>query len=262
MEDYNYIKIKELENWKEKMKKRPSIINKASKEAQNKLNSVLPENYHKILTTAIKNMTKVVLFGSKYTTKVPIENISLEERDNLAYEKIRLYKKTAMLEGAGTGAGGIIVGFADFPLLLSIKIKLLYEIASIYGFDTKDYRERIYILNIFQLAFSSQNHVNSIFKDMEDFNSLKDNLSDDIDEFDWRKFQQEYRDYIDLAKLLQLAPGIGAFVGAYVNNKLVDKLGEYAIYSYHMRLLDTSGYIKESESFLSKSYKKIISKIK
>lgn len=262
MEDYNYIKVKELEKWKEQMKKRPSIINKVSKEAQNKLNSVLPENYHSILTTAIKNMTKVVLFGSKYTTKAPIEKISLEERDALAYEKIKSYKKTAMLEGAGTGAGGIIVGLADFPLLLSIKIKLLYELASIYGFDTKDYKERIYILNIFQLAFSSQNHVNIIFKDMEHFNDLKDNISDDIDNFDWRKFQQEYRDYIDLAKLLQLIPGIGAFIGAYVNNKLVDKLGEYAIYSYHMRLLDTSGYIKEKESFLSKSYKKIISRVK
>lgn len=262
MQDYNNIQIRELENWKENMKKKPSIINKASKEAQNKLNSVLPENYHNILTTAIKNMTKVVLFGSKYTTKAPIENISLQERDEIAYEKIRLYKKTAMLEGAGTGAGGIIVGLADFPLLLSIKIKLLYEIASIYGFDTKDYKERIYLLNIFQLAFSSQNHVNTIFKDMEHFNKSKDILSDDINDFDWRKFQQEYRDYIDLAKLLQLVPGIGAFVGAYVNNKLVDKLGEYAIYSYHMRLLDTSGYIKENESFLSKSYKKIISRVK
>ncbi|MGL4877652.1 EcsC family protein, partial [Paraclostridium dentum] len=86
MQDYNNIQIRELENWKEKMKKKPSIINKASKEAQNKLNSVLPENYHNILTTAIKNMTKVVLFGSKYTTKAPIENISLQERDELAYE--------------------------------------------------------------------------------------------------------------------------------------------------------------------------------
>lgn len=97
-------------------------------------------------------------------------------------------------------------------MLLSIKIKLLYEIASIYGFDTKDYKERLYILNIFQLAFSSQNHVNTIFKKMEDFDEFKDTLSDDINEFDWRNFQQEYRDYIDLAKLLQLVPGIGAFV--------------------------------------------------
>lgn len=260
MNDYNHIKLKELERWKEKVRKKPSIINKVSKETQNKINSILPEKYHNIVTTAIKNMTKVVLFGSKYTTKSPIKNLSLEERDELAYEKIRLYKKTAMLEGAGTGAGGILIGLADFPLLLSIKIKLLYEIASIYGFDTKDYKERLYILNIFQLAFSSQNHVNTIFKKMENFDEFKGTLSDDINEFDWRNFQQEYRDYIDLAKLLQLVPGIGAFVGAYVNHKLVDKLGEYAIYSYHMRLLNTGNCIIEKESWISKKYKIIMSK--
>lgn len=258
MDDYTFDKVKELENWKAKMRKKPSIINKASKGTQNKLNSMLPDGYHNILTSAIKNMTKVVLFGSKYTTKQPVLGISLEERDKLAYEKIKLYKKTAVIEGIGTGAGGILVGLADFPLLLSIKIKLLYELASIYGFDTKSYKERLYILDIFQLAFSSQDHVNDIFMNMENWNQYEYTLSDDINEFEWRKFQQEYRDYIDLAKLLQLVPGIGAVVGGFVNNKLVDKLGEYAVYSYHMRILDTSGYKEEKQSWLYKKYKGII----
>lgn len=255
--EYNDLKLKELEKWKIKMAKKPSIINKVSKGTQNKINSILPQKYHEILTSAIKNMTKVVLFGSKYTTKEPIKNITLEQRDSLAYEKINFYKKTAMIEGAGTGAGGILIGLVDFPLLLSIKIKLLYELASIYGFDTNDYKERLYILGIFQLAFSSQNHVNYIFESMKDFESVKHTLSDDINDFDWRGFQQEYRDYIDLAKLLQLVPGIGAFVGAYVNNKLVDKLGEYAIYSYHMRLIDKKACNNKKENFFYKMYSNI-----
>lgn len=238
MQSYNYEKLKELENWKSKMRKKPSFINKISKKTQDNMNSMLPENYHAILTVAIKNMTKVVLFGSKYTTKKPLRDLSLEERDKIAYEKIKLFKKTAMLEGAGTGAGGLLIGLSDFPLLLSIKLKLLYEVASVYGFDTKDYKERLYILYIFQLAFSSQEYVNKVFKKVEAWDDFEDILSDDINEFNWKEFQQEYRDYIDIAKLLQLVPGIGAIVGAYVNNKLVDKLGEYAIHCYHMRILD------------------------
>lgn len=238
MNYYDYTKLQELQNWKSKMRKKPSIINKASKATQNKFNNMLPDNYHNILTSAIKNMTKIVLFGSKYITKQPMYNLSLESRDLLALEKIKNYKNTAMIEGAGTGAGGLLIGFTDLPLLLSIKIKLLYELASIYGFDINDYRERIYILNIFQLAFSSQEHANKVFNKMEIWDSYKNTLSNDINDFDWKEFQQEYRDYIDLAKLLQLVPGIGAFVGAYVNNKLVDKLGEYAMYCYQMRILD------------------------
>ena len=173
MEDYNYTKLKELEIWKEKMRKKPSLLNKASKGVQNKFNSILPDNYHNIITSAIKNMTKVVLFGSKYTTKKPLIGLTLKERDDLALDKIKTYKNTAMIEGAGTGAGGILIGLTDLPLLLGIKIKLLYELASIYGFDVKDYRERMYILSIFQLAFSSQNHVNKVFAKIENWMNIK-----------------------------------------------------------------------------------------
>nr|WP_317331948.1 EcsC family protein [uncultured Romboutsia sp.] len=256
MEDYNYIKLKELEIWKEKMRKKPSLLNKASKGVQNKFNSILPDNYHNIVTSAIKNMTKVVLFGSKYTTKKPLIGLTLKERDDLAYDKIKIYKNTAMIEGAGTGAGGILIGLTDLPLLLSIKIKLLYELASIYGFDVKNYRERMYILSIFQLAFSSQDHVNKVFAKIENWDEYKDTLSDDINDLDWRSFQQEYRDYIDLAKLLQLVPGIGAFVGAYVNNKLVDKLGEYAMYAYRMRILSNEAYVTKRKTWLNKLFLK------
>ena len=254
MEDYNYTKLKELEIWKEKMRKKPSLLNKASKGVQNKFNSILPDNYHNIVTSAIKNMTKVVLFGSKYTTKKPLIGLTLKERDDLALDKIKTYKNTAMIEGAGTGAGGILIGLTDLPLLLGIKIKLLYELASIYGFDVKDYRERMYILNIFQLAFSSQNHVNKVFAKIENWDEYKNTLSDDINDLDWQSFQQEYRDYIDLAKLLQLVPGIGAFVGAYVNNKLVDKLGEYAMYAYRMRILSDEVCVTKKTRWFSKIF--------
>ena len=41
---------------------------------------------------------------------------------------------------------------------------------------------------------------------------------------DWEKFQTEYRDYIDLAKM-RLVPIIGAPVGAYANYQLLQRLG-------------------------------------
>ncbi|TNY07227.1 EcsC family protein, partial [Escherichia coli] len=64
--------------------------------------------------------------------------------------------------------------------------------------------------------------------------------------------------YIDLAKLLQLVPGIGAFVGAYVNNKLVDKLGEYAMYAYRMRILYNSDEVcvTKNKNWLNKLFRK------
>ena len=51
-----------------------------------------------------------------------------------------------------------------------------------------------------------------------------------------KPFEQEYRDYIDLAKMLQLVPGIGLVVGAYANYKLMNKLGETALNAYRLRV--------------------------
>lgn len=238
METYNQRVRKELKKWKKKMQKKPSVIDQATKNTQDKLNAMLPAKYHELMTSAIKNMTKVVLFGSKYTTQPPYKNLSLIEKDDLLNEKTKLYSKIALVEGAGTGAGGLLLGLADFPLLLSIKIKFLYEAAAIYGFDTHNYQERLYILHIFQLAFSSKDKRNEVFSQMENWDQYVLTLPHQLDAFDWPSFQQEYRDYIDLAKLLQLVPVIGAVVGAVVNTRLINKLSLTAMRAYHLRLLD------------------------
>lgn len=222
--------------WKKKMMKRVSIINKVTSKTQGKFNSILPEKYHEIITASIKTMVKSVLFGYQYITKEPYRNLTLEERENLVRDKINFYKKTAMVEGAATGAGGLLLGLADFPLLLGIKVKLLYDIAAIYGFDVRDYKERIYILNIMQLSFSSQEHMKRVYYNMANWRYYENKLPSDINDFDWRKFQQEYRDYLDLAKLFQLVPFIGAAVGLLVNGRLLDKLGYTAMNAYRLRL--------------------------
>ena len=46
----------------------------------------------------------------------------------------------------------------------------------------------MYILSIFQLAFSSQDHVNKVFAKIENWDEYKDTLSDDINDLDWRSF--------------------------------------------------------------------------
>lgn len=232
---YEQKALTELKEWQRKVSQKPSIIDKMTKGIQRKTNSLIPDKVHNIITEAIKNMSKAVLWGSGFITGTPVIKGSLEEREKLVTDKLNFYKKTAALEGAGTGAGGFVLGLADFPLLLSIKMKFLFDIASLYGYDVRDYRERLYILYIFQLAFSSKQRQVEIYNQMLNWDNYVHSLPMDVDDFDWRTFQQEYRDYIDLAKMLQLVPGIGAVVGAYANYKLLDKLGETAVNAYRMR---------------------------
>jgi hypothetical protein len=237
MNAYDQSAYNELTAWQKEMQRRPTLLNNLSKKIQTKINTWIPEKIHKAITVAIKQMIRGVLLGAKYTSSDPSLHVSLQITEEAVQKKIDWYRKTAAVEGGITGAGGILLGLADFPILIGLKIKLLFDIAALYGFDVNDYKERVYLLHIFELAFSSDVHRKNIFSKLTDWEEKRKNLPEDINQFDWRNFQQEYRDYIDLAKMAQLVPVIGAPVGILVNYRLIKKLGITAMNAYRMRLL-------------------------
>lgn len=228
----------ELTVWQNQMVRRPTVMNWLSKEVQTKVNTWIPEKVHKAITATIKQMIRGVLFGATHTTAKPLAGQTLREREAAIEQRIEKYKTTAAVEGGITGAGGFLLGLADFPILIGIKLKLLFDIASMYGFNVDDYKERVYILHIFELAFSSHQHRKNVYLKMVNWDHRIKELPEDIHQFDWRNFQQEYRDYIDLAKMAQLIPIIGAPVGVVVNSRLIKKLGHTAMNAYRMRLME------------------------
>ncbi len=232
---YEEIVARDVAKWKADMRKPPSLLNGLSKDIQTRINRVIPEKVHQAITTAIKQMVRGVILGAELGNPVLPAGLHLEVRESMVRDRIRFYRNTATAEGAVTGAGGFLLALADFPIWLGLKMKMMYEVASLYGADIHDYKERVYLLHIFQLTFSSQKSRNIVFSILEDWEKQRELLPDDIHEFDWRTFQQEYRDYIDLAKLLQLIPGVGAVVGAYVNHRLTERLGQNAMNAYRMR---------------------------
>jgi uncharacterized protein (DUF697 family) len=231
----------ELLIWERELLKPPGILEKTSRSIQGKINEVIPEKVHTAITSAVKGIVQTALFGADYLPKTdPLLNATLSERDRRARELIDTYKKIAAAEGAGTGAGGVLLGLADFPLLIGIKMKCLFELAHVYGYGAKHYRERLYILYVFQLAFSGQKKRPELFRTIRDWPAASDSLSAEQaarEQIDWKQLQQEYRDTIDFRKLLQLVPLIGAAVGAWANYGLLEELGVTAINCYRLRRL-------------------------
>ncbi len=250
MEKYNQKLEAELEVWRQEMLKEPGLSSKFSKALQVRINNLIPDKIHKAISIAIKQMVRAMIFGSIQLTRSKYHHLDLNQKDAKVLERISIYSNTSAAEGAATGAGGILLGLADFPIWLTLKLKMLHDIANIYGFNVRDYKERIYMLYIFQLTFSSQVQRNKTFPIIDEWYWQKEALPKNINDFDWKTFQIEYRDYLDIAKLLQLIPGIGAFVGAFVNHRLTQKLGRNAVNAYHMRLLNESklSHIKNEPS--------------
>ncbi|WP_442599085.1 EcsC family protein [Neobacillus sp. D3-1R] len=241
MNEYELNVYHELISWKQEILKRPNMIDRLSRKAQKKVNEIIPEKIHSAVTEAMKGMVQATLTGSQFTTKkAQGEGLSLQQKDEKLKEKLNSYRRTATIEGAGTGAAGFFVGLADFPLFLTIKMKFLFEVASIYGYDTRKYEERLFLLYVFQLAFSKDEAKVNTLKMIEEWESQDETIM----EIDWRTFQQEYRDYIDLVKLLQMVPGLGAIVGAFANYRLTEHLGNTAMNAYRLRILSTNPTIE------------------
>ncbi|MDF2946983.1 MAG: transporter-associated protein EcsC [Bacillales bacterium] len=233
----------EIEVWKSKIHKKNSLFSRSAKQIQNKINNKIPEEYHAKISGIIKNFCGACLSGSKYISNEKLDpNRTLEQSDKLLDEKLSYYKKIAVAEGAGTGAAGLLIGLADFPLLLGLKLKFMYDIAIIYGYDVNNLKERQFLLHIFLLTYSSSETKVSLFKKINSW----DILTEAERSIDWDTFQKEYRDSIDLIKMLQLVPGIGAAVGAYANYTLLEKLGETSKNCYRIRKLNQNNIINQN----------------
>ena len=219
--------------WRDEMLRPPGPLNGLARATQQRINRLIPEKVHAAITTAIEGMTRGMLTGSDFLTGDPQIGLTLDERRARAALAIDGWKKTAAVEGGVTGAGGFLAAAADFPLLMSFKIKLLFEIAAIFGHDGAALGERLFILHIFELAFSDAGHRAKVMAAMEDWDAKAHPAH--LDDFDWRAFQQQYRDHIDLAKLAQFLPVVGAPLGAIVNWRLVERLGHTAVMAYRMR---------------------------
>ncbi len=233
----------EVDHWRRRMLAPPSALDRLARNVQERINRIIPEKLHAIVTDVIERMTRAILVGADVATfTVPLRDVPLSERDRRARSAIKGYRVTAAAEGGVTGAGGFWMSVADFPALIVIKLKLLFELAAIYGHAGEAFAERLYILRLFELAFSGADHRAQVLHALEGWETASH--PEDFAAFDWRSFQQEYRDYIDLPKMAQMIPLIGAPVGAVVNWRLLDRLGEVAINGYRMRWLERAARLR------------------
>lgn len=230
----------EVETWRTGVLKPPGLWDRATRGTQDRINRIIPERVHAIVTSGVEAMTKGILFGSDLVQARPLADGSLAVREQRARAAIRTYRNAASVEGGVTGAGGFVLAAADFPALMAIKVRMLGDVVAAYGWGGDTVRERLFLLHIFHLAFASAKRRPEAMAELERWIADTDQ-PDAITAYDWRRFQIEYRDYIDLAKLAQLIPVVGAPVGAVVNWRLVERLGETAMMACRMRWFGPPG---------------------
>lgn len=238
METYDTRLSIRLAAWEQEVLKPAGFLERTSKKVGERINALIPQKVHDAITAAVRTIVRTSLFGAEYTPRRSVQATSLDISDETAEKLISAYQKVAAAEGAGTGAGGFVLALADFPALIAIKMKLLFELAHVYGYDSKDFSERIFLLKVFQFTFSPAGHRKPLLKELKNWPNERARWSRDKDYYesmDWEDFQKQYRDAIDFKKMLQFIPGLGAVAGAWANYSIVEELGANAMNLYRIR---------------------------
>lgn len=236
LDPYQRYAYREMMQWCKRMDKNPGLFNSLTSGIQKKLNSFIPDKVHRGITATMRQMIQGLMMGTKFISPAPHQFSHLKYIEDKTQRRIDSHRLTAAAEGGLTGAGGFLWSLADLPLLLGIKIKLLQDIAAIYGYNGKKMKEKIFLLLVLQMAFSSDKVRRQTLNQIIEFDQkYPDAEEGNLAQVDWHTLQQQYRDYIDLAKLLQMMPIIGAVVGTVANYRLVKLLGKTAIQCYRIR---------------------------
>src|SRR5690349_1285960 len=126
---YDLQQLRKLKAWQNKMGHPPNAFNKLSAKWQKKFNAIIPEKIHNAITVVIKKMIEAVLFTSEFIKPAIVSNKSLQEVEQAVDKRLEYYRSTAAVEGGVTGFSGIVGSVADFPILLAIKLKFLFDVA-------------------------------------------------------------------------------------------------------------------------------------
>lgn len=232
---------KELALWEKDILSSSGFLEKLSRRVQKKVDSLIPEKIHKTMAGALEMAVNSVLTGIKL---IPVNTEKLEkakgqslaQQDREADRIISTYRKIGAAGGAGTGSGGIMMMALDYPALISLKLKMLQELAQAYGHNIREQEERLFLLKVYFLAFSGDMARIKVYREIKNW-SPENKCGDGGDFGDWREFYSEYKESIEFKKMLQIVPGLGAVVGAWANYSFIDELGRNAKNSYRLRYL-------------------------
>jgi len=172
--------------------------------------------------------------------------LDLEHIDRVVGFLAAKYKAIALVEGAGTGAFGLLAIPPDIAALLALTLRAIGEYATYYGFDVSSQQERLFAMNVLGLASSPTDlskglamaQLVRIARDVAKKRTWKQ-----LEQHTFVQVIQQIAKALGIrltkAKLAQYLPLAGAAVGGGFNAYFTSKVCDAAFYIYRERFLAT-----------------------
>ncbi|WP_036688117.1 EcsC family protein [Paenibacillus tyrfis] len=164
-----------------------------------------------------------------------VASLPLTVMDGAADEFARSRTLFATAQGATTGFGGLFTLAIDIPAILGLSLKVLQEMAMVYGYDPNDKRERVFVIKCLQFASSDIVGKKAVLEELADFDN-EHRQRDAISQLQgWREVVTIYRDNFGWKKLFQLVPVAGMIFGAVLNRSTLQDVAEAGKMLYRKR---------------------------
>ncbi len=175
-----------------------------------------------------------------------LRNRPLEECDRVALRVGAVANILATIEGAATGAGGVLTTILDIPLLFVLSLRTIIKIGHSYGYALDQEADRSFVLAVMITALSG-----SLETKQERLDELRE-----IEELLIEETQEEIAAEEALSLLLQLEifediPGIGGISGVLLNLAFMRRVDNTARRVLQERWLRDNGKVDEIEPLVA-----------
>ncbi|PTX53745.1 EcsC family protein [Melghirimyces profundicolus] len=184
--------------------------------------------------------------GSLSLSRVPDLPLAVMNRASDQLKESRV--EVAKYQGATTGVGGLFTLTVDIPVLLGLSLKTIQEMALAYGYDPREKRERIFIVQCLQFASADYVGKQSILQNLSAFHRGDVDRESFSQLQGWREVLATYRDTFGWKKLFQLVPIAGILFGAWINKSTIEEVAETGQMMYRKRrILEKLEALEQSE---------------
>ena len=164
----------------------------------------------------------------------------LEECDRLADQVGMSAQALAAVEGAATGAGGVLTTLIDIPLLFVLSLRTIMRIGHCYGYPLEHRKGRHFVLGV--LVAAASHSLESRRRRLLRLRELEDLI---IEETQEEILGDELLSFLFQLEIFEEVPGVGAISGALLNLAFIRRIDVTARRVFQERWLQDNGKVVE-----------------
>jgi hypothetical protein len=162
----------------------------------------------------------------------------LEDCDRLALRVSAAAQTWATIEGAATGAGGVLTTLIDVPLIFVLALRTILKTGHCYGYALDQVEDQQFVLGILIAASSSSLHIKR--QRLKDLQQIEKALLEETQE---EILGEEALSLVFQLEVFEPVPGVGLISGALLNLFFIRRVDRTARHVFQERWLQDNGKV-------------------